>query len=149
MKKKTLKEVGMRIQARKDNLLVQNLDEEVVVYDQDTDQVHRLNGAAAVVWRSCDGKTTVADMAATLASETELPEDETIIHHALKQFDKAGLLLEGVPALHDIERISRRRLIAKLSVGAGIAVLLPLVSSMVAPSPVYAQSTTTTTTTTT
>lgn len=130
----------MRVQARKDNLLIQDVDEEVVVYDRDTDRVHRLNGAAAAIWHHCDGKTTVADMATRLASQTELPEDEAIVHHALKQLDEAGLLLKDVPALRDIDAISRRRLIAKLSVGAGIALLLPLVKSIFAPTPVYAQS---------
>ncbi len=38
-----------------DGLLVEELGEDVVVYDLDRDQVHVLNPVAALVWKSSDG----------------------------------------------------------------------------------------------
>ena len=48
--------------ARHDNLLTQDVAGELVVYDQTRQRVHRLNQTAATIWRSCDGKTSIADM---------------------------------------------------------------------------------------
>ena len=46
--------------ARKENLVIQEMPEEVLVYDMDTNKAHCLNRTAAFVWKSCDGKNSVA-----------------------------------------------------------------------------------------
>jgi hypothetical protein len=42
--------------ARKAGLVIQDMPDEVLVYDLDTNKAHCLNKSAAFVWRSCDGK---------------------------------------------------------------------------------------------
>ena len=48
--------------ARQNGLVVQEMPDEVLVYDLDTNKAHCLNGSAALVWKSCDGNNTVADI---------------------------------------------------------------------------------------
>ncbi len=45
---------------------VEQLGEEICVYDWSRHRVHRLNPAAPSVWPQCDGKTTPAEMIARL-----------------------------------------------------------------------------------
>ncbi len=56
----------MQPQARQDKLLVQEVGDELVVYDQKRHVAHSLNRTAALVWQNCDGQRTVADLAALL-----------------------------------------------------------------------------------
>ena len=48
--------------ARQHGLVIQEMPDEVLVYDLDTNKAHCLNRSAALVWRSCDGNNTVADI---------------------------------------------------------------------------------------
>ncbi len=45
--------------ARKEGLVIQEMPEEVLVYDLDTNKAHCLNQTAAFVWKSCDGKNSI------------------------------------------------------------------------------------------
>ncbi len=51
--------------ARKEGLVIQEMPEEVLVYDLDTNKAHCLNQTAAFVWKSCDGRNSVAEKANT------------------------------------------------------------------------------------
>ena len=48
-------------QARRSGLIIQEVDSEILIYDQNTDKAHCLNQTAANVWKYCDGETTLAD----------------------------------------------------------------------------------------
>ncbi|MBA3352846.1 MAG: PqqD family protein, partial [Blastocatellia bacterium] len=50
--------------ARKNGLVVQEVPDEVLVYDLETNKAHCLNQSAAMIWRSCDGKNSVSEIAA-------------------------------------------------------------------------------------
>ncbi len=51
------REIGKKLpRARKEGLLIQELPEEVLVFDLSTAKAHCLNHTAALVWRRCDGK---------------------------------------------------------------------------------------------
>jgi hypothetical protein len=49
--------------ARKQDLLVRELADEVLVYDLANDEAHCLNETAAFVWMRCDGRNTPRDIA--------------------------------------------------------------------------------------
>src|SRR6476660_9357150 len=107
---------------------------ELMVYDQERHQAHTLNRSAALVWRHCDGQTSVAALAARLEQELGLPADEALVELALNQLQKAHLLhgLLGRPATG----LSRRAAIRKLGLAGGLtAALVPLVASIASPSP--------------
>ncbi len=128
----------MQPKARHRNVIVREIAGEFVLYDEKTQRAHELNAAAASVWRHCDAKTSIGDLAAALAIETALPADEEVVHLALDQLSKAGLL-EGPHEAFEA-RMSRRQIVHRLGLAGSLAFLLPVVSTLVAPSPAMAQS---------
>ena len=58
---------------RKQKLIVDELPDEVLVYDLDRHKAHCLNSTAAMVWRRCDGKTRPAEIARRLQGELDQP----------------------------------------------------------------------------
>lgn len=126
-------------QARTDKLLVQEVGDELVVYDQVRHRAHRLNATAAAVWRHCDGETSVADLTSLLAGKFDLPPDEDLIWLALDRLEMARLLRTPVyrPAT---EPVSRRAVMQKIGVAGTLAFLLPVITSMTAPTPAMSQS---------
>ena len=65
--------------ARSEGLLVEELGDETLVYDRESHEAHCLNRSAALVWRHCDGTTTVADMVSLLQQELDIPADESMV----------------------------------------------------------------------
>ncbi|MBI4639864.1 MAG: PqqD family protein [Candidatus Tectomicrobia bacterium] len=127
--------------AREDGLVVQELPDETVVYDLKRHRAHCLNQTAALVWRHCDGQTTVAEIALLMQSELKIPVDEEMVWLAMNQLGRAHLLRERMgPPVHAMP-YSRRELIRKLARIGGISVLLPVVTSIIAPTAVQAAAT--------
>ena len=123
--------------ARTEGLIVQKLSDEVLVYDDDRNKAICLNSTAALVWKYCDGNTTVTSMAEQLGRDLKTePVDEKVVWYALDQLAKDHLLVETVapPAL--FAKMSRRQMVHVLGVAAVVAV--PLVTSIIAPTVVEA-----------
>ena len=59
--------------ARQDDFVVEKLPDETLVYDLNRYKAHCLNPTSALVWRRCDGRTTVAEVAALLERELRYP----------------------------------------------------------------------------
>ncbi len=126
--------------ARRDGLLVEELGDETLVYDRESHEAHCLNRSAALVWRHCDGTTTVADMVSLLQQELDIPADESMVWLALDRVEKAQLLRQPpTPARPGID-YSRRAVIRTLGRAGGIALVVPVVASIVAPHAAHAQS---------
>jgi hypothetical protein len=122
----------MKPVARRAGLLIRELPDELLVYDRKEHRAHCLNRTAAVVFRNADGTRTVADLALLLAPEGARAAGESVVAEALARLAEAGLL-EGGPAPR---RWSRREMVRR--VGLGAAILLPVVASVVAPTPAEA-----------
>jgi hypothetical protein len=123
---------------RSTQLFVQELPNELVVYDVERNEVHCLNGSAARVWTLCDGNNTVAEIARQLGSDLEPEAVETLVWMALDQFAEKHLLEEARPAVpHRPADMTRRQMV--LRVGLAVA-LLPMVDSIIAPPAALAQS---------
>jgi len=125
--------------ARKEKLLCREVPDGLMVYDLDRREAHSLNQAAALVWRRCDGKTSVPEIAEQLHTELNLPQDEELVWLALGRLDRAQLL-DGPLTESDPVRTSRRAVIRKLGLAGGLAALLPLVDSLTAPPAMAADS---------
>ena len=113
------------------------------MYDSERNVAHCLNRTAALVWKHCDGKTSIADMLRVLQNESSIPVDsvpvdEDVVWLALGQFEKAQLLTGRITRVSKSKGLSRRELIRKL--GMASAVALPLVSSVLAPTAAQAMS---------
>ena len=116
--------------ARKDQLIVKEVDGEVLVYDLRSDKAHCLNSTAGLVWKQCDGKRGVAEIAKSLGDETQTVVDDRIVLLALDQFEKFHLL-EDVPVKPAyLAGMKRRELVRRIGIGA---LALPLIISITAP----------------
>jgi hypothetical protein len=119
--------------ARQEELVVQEMPDEVLVYDLKRHKAHCLNKTAAFVWQHCDGQTTVAEMAGLLEKETGARVDEDVVWYALGKLGDANLLANKV-ALPVTDGMSRRRMVRRL----GTMLVLPAVVSLIAPNAVQA-----------
>ena len=119
--------------ARSRGLVVRELAEELVVYDRERHEAHCLNGTAARVFRGADGHRGVSELALLLGAQG--PGAEELVEMALTQLD-AARLLESAPSPVSEQGLLRRDAIRR--VGLGAAVLLPLVTSVLAPTPAEA-----------
>lgn len=119
--------------ARKASLIVQELPDETLVYDQQTDKAHCLNATAAFVWKHCDGQTSVHEIARLLKAELRTPADEEIVWLALDRLEKSKLLAEPLERPAHMDLISRREVGRRLGLVGVLAVGLPLVTTIIAP----------------
>ena len=127
--------------ARHAGLIVKELDDETLVYDLERDEAHCLNQTAALVWKHCDGRTTVDEIALRVGRELQVTVDPKVVWLALAQLRQRRLLLERIPR-QTSERgrphISRRELALKL--GRVMVIALPLITTIAAPTPASAVS---------
>ena len=101
--------------ARHADIVVQELTDEVMVYDLKRHRAHCLNKTAAFIWRRCDGQTSVHELSALLAKEFGGEVEEDAVWHGLDRLGRADLLEERVVPPAGVA-LSRRRA-AKLGAG--------------------------------
>ena len=123
---------------RKQALVIKELPDEVLVYDRNCDKAHCLNRTAAFVWNNCDGRKTVSEIARLLREELRAPVDEKVVWLALDQLEKFKLLQEHAAKPANLNGMSRRQMVRSLGLAAAVAV--PVITSIVAPTPVQATS---------
>jgi hypothetical protein len=114
--------------ARKDGLVIQEMADEVLVYDTNSNKAHCLNQTAAFVWKSCDGKANVKDISTLMEKEFGAPVHEDLVWLALDQLSKDNLLSTNPTP---VTGVSRREVMRRIGVASMVA--LPVVASLVAP----------------
>ena len=120
--------------ARKQGLVVQEMSEEVLIYDLDTNNAHCLNDTAAFVWKSCNGNNSIADIAKLIQGKAVNPVPEELVWLAIEQLNEKNLLNSEVST--KLKGQSRRQVIKKIGLASMIA--LPIVASLTAPTSVMA-----------
>ncbi len=123
--------------ARKD-VLVRELSNELVLYDKETSKAHCLNPTAAAVWKLCDGKKSVAEIARAIEGDLTPPDGEALVWMALGQLNKSGLLQNEIPSAAKGAVLSRREIVRRMGVAATMA--LPLATFILVPTPAAAVS---------
>ncbi len=124
--------------ARNESLVIKTLPDEVLVYDLKTDKAHCLNRTAAFVWDNCDGRKSVSEIRRLLEKELDAPVDDNVVWLALDQLEKFRLLQEGITKPDKVNGVSRRQMVRTLGFAAAVA--LPLITSIIAPTPAQAAS---------
>ena len=121
---------------RADGLVIHELPDELLVYDKVRDLAHCLNETAAFVWRACDGQRTSEEIARKLTTQLAVAIPEDVVLLALAQLEEIHLLeqQETVPA--SLAGMSRRQVARSLVLTAAVA--LPLITSILAPTPAQA-----------
>jgi hypothetical protein len=125
--------------ARKENLVVQELNGEVLLYDLEKNKAFCLNETSSLVWQLCDGNTSVSEISESISRKLDSPANEDLVWLALDQLKKEKLIANGDEVVSDFAGMSRREVIKK--VGLGTMIALPLISSLIAPTAISAQST--------
>src|SRR4051812_9031813 len=97
--------------ARTSKLLVRELADETLVYDQDGHRAHCLNPTAALVWRLCDGKPPAPRIAERVGESLSAAVHEEVVWRALEQLAEYDLLAPGAACAPAPKLISRRRMI--------------------------------------
>jgi PII-like signaling protein len=119
-------------EARKEGLVVQQMTDEVLVYDQKRHRAHCLNQTAALVWKHCDGKKTVAAVADEMSKQAGKRVGEEVVRLAVDELAKSQLLeASGARRWRGAEGVSRREMMKRAGIAAAVA--LPIVTSVVAP----------------
>lgn len=117
--------------ARQADSIVQEMDGELVIYHANTAQASVLNQTAAVIWKLCDGKTSVREIAQRAAQQLNAPVDEAFVQYTLAQLSKKNLLEASVTMPLNFKGMTRRDFLRSGALGA--AVILPVVVTMTAP----------------
>jgi hypothetical protein len=113
--------------ARAEKLTVRELPEETLVYDHERKKAHCLNRTAALVWRHCDGETSLEALEPLVQEALHIKDAGAVIRLALHQLARRNLLEQDAPPLAIHERLSRRDALKKLAF-----VALPIVITITA-----------------
>jgi hypothetical protein len=117
--------------ARTVGLRLEEVDDELLVFDLEQNRAHSLNAGASAVWRLCDGQRTIDEINVAAAEALGVDPDMAMTRQALRHLERAGLLeVEQAPASQ------RRQLLQKI----GWAAVVPFIASISMPSAAYAQS---------
>ena len=115
---------------RRDDVHVEELDDEAVLYDPRTGAIHRMDATAYSVWKACDGSRTCDDVCHLVATRHRIGgvRAEQLVRSALELLDQKELMV-GSGATSD-SALSRREV---LSGGIGRAlVAAPMISTFFA-----------------
>jgi len=115
--------------ARLKNLVVQEVQDEVLVYDLDSNKAHCLNRSAGFIWKACDGANSLADIARQFERAGGGKVTEDFVWLAVDQLGEHALLETGSPS-NGVRRPRREML---KTIGLASAVALPVISSLVVP----------------
>jgi hypothetical protein len=133
--------------ARKNKLIAREFGDEVLLYDRSRDKALCLNRTAALVWKHCDGHTSIEQITDRLgkeiSSEFETPIDERLVWYAIRQLKREDLLEDQVEIPRRVlasmnGHLNRRQVMRVLGITAIVAV--PLVTSIIAPTAAQAAS---------
>jgi hypothetical protein len=120
--------------ARTNGLVIQEVPEEVLVFDTESNNAHCLNQTAAMVWKACDGKTSVPDIAQIIGSQTGNEISDDLVWLAIDQLNEHKLLETQIVSKFAGE--SRRDVLKKIGLASMVA--LPIIASLAAPKSVLA-----------
>ena len=125
----------MKPLARKNQLVVEELVNECVVYDCNQKKGHSLNPTVTWIWRHCDGATDVTEMASQLERKFHCADALDVVSSAIQQLDAADLL-----QVNPLEDKSRESVMSRRSVVAAGSALMPGITSILVPTTAMARS---------
>ena len=118
--------------ARTREIVENDLDKELLIYDLRIDKAYALNETSKIVFKACDGKQTFADLKHKYEFSDEL------IYLALDELKKHHLLAGQNPYVSPFAGLNRREVIRKAGLASVIA--LPVISALVAPTAAHSAS---------
>jgi hypothetical protein len=124
--------------SRESEVVVQEIEKEILIYDLKVNKAYCLNKTSSLVYQFCNGKNTVAEISNLISKKLNQPVTEDLVWLALDGFKQDNLLENNEQVEIDFNNLSRRQVIR--NIGLGSMVMLPLISSLIAPIAAQAQS---------
>jgi hypothetical protein len=123
--------------ARNSDLLVRRFDDEVIVYDLITNNALYLNETSANIWKLCDGHRSVMDIRRELREKFKTEVSTDYVLFAIYRLRQDQLISDE----DDIDIYLKKswgRRTTKRRYGRGSLMVLPRISSVIAPTAVAA-----------
>jgi hypothetical protein len=121
--------IRSRPKQRTSDVVVQDYNDEILIYDLRENKAHCLNKTSAEIWRDCDGSKSIDQLA-------EIYGGHEVVWLAINEMQSRNLV-EDVDVSATFSGMSRREVVKKIGLGSMVA--LPVIASLVAPSSVHAQ----------
>jgi hypothetical protein len=116
-----------------DHFIVEQLMNEVMIYDQKRNKAFCLNHKAAFVWQHCDGATTINELTTLLQQVSSEPVDAAITQFALETLAADGLIDPSTFESRVPAGMTRRSLMQKFGLSAAMS--LPVVTALLVATP--------------
>ena len=81
--------------SRRANIVVQDFENEVLIYDLSINKAYCLNQTSALVWQNCNGNNSVADISRELSSKSKIDVSDEVVWLALDGLKRDNLLENG------------------------------------------------------
>ena len=123
---------------RTDQLICEDVSGECVIYDARQKTAHHLNSTLTWIWYGCDGSTTIEQLAAAFEQQFHVTNGVDAVLTGLEQLESRKLLEHRIeiPAAMVAENSS----VSRRAVVVGGSVLMPVIASILAPTPAAAKS---------
>lgn len=116
-----------------DHFIVEQLMNEVMIYDQKRKKAFCLNPQAAFIWQHCDGKTTITELVTLLQEDSAEVPSVALVRFALETLAADGLLEPATFQSEVKPGVTRRSLIQKFGLTAAMS--LPVVTGLLVATP--------------
>lgn len=124
--------------SRQSDILTQDLENELLIYDLQINKAYCLNQTSAMVFQLSDGVRTVSEISELMSRKLGILFSEEFVWLALQDLEKENLLRKSEEMTDYLVSLSRREMVKKAGLASMAA--LPIIASVIAPSAVAAQS---------
>jgi len=121
-----------------ENLVIQNTKDETLIYNLSSNKAFCLNETSALVWKLCDGKHSSSKISSEIGGELGAEVSVDLVNFALRELYENNLIDQEFESSSRFNKVSRRKAVKQIGIGSMIA--LPLITSIVSPRSVSAQS---------
>ena len=123
---------------RADQLVCEDISGECVIYDGRQKKAHHLNSTVTWIWHRCDGNTSIEALAAEFEQQFEITNGLDVLMTGLEQLEARDLLEPSTEMSGFLA--DQRSTLSRRDVVVGGSFLMPLVVSILAPTPAAAKS---------
>lgn len=91
------------------NLVVREINGEVLIYNLETYKTSFLDEVSALIWRSCDGRKSVAQISFDVSWKLNSNIDEELIKQTIAELKRDNLIIERNNVRMNFDKFLRRR----------------------------------------
>lgn len=124
--------------SRSESLLTQDAKDETLIYDLTNNRALCLNQTVSAIWFECNGKKNINEIIKTIKEKHYIDSNEELIMLTLHELNQNDLLIKTDQLQQISETFNRREMLKKI--GYTTAFALPVITSLVAPMAINAQS---------